>query len=385
MDSDLAIRSKLPSSGLSIFAVMTAMANKHGAINLAQGFPDFPPPAELVNAASHAMANGYNQYAPMVGIPKLREALAVKAKDLYDCEVNPETEVTITAGATYGLFTTFQAFLNEDDEVIVFEPAYDCYVPGIRLTGAKPVFIELKAPDFRIDWEQVKKKINGRTKAILINTPHNPSGTCWTESDAIELSKIVEERDILIISDEVYEHITFDNFEHLSILKYPKLRERGIAVFSFGKTYHNTGWKTGHVIAPEQLTTEFRKVHQYLQFSVSHPMQHATAEYLTSYPEHHLELPAFYQQKRDLFLNLIESSKFTYKPSTGTYFQLLDYSGISDKKDTDMAELLTKEHGIASIPLSPFYKSGSNDKVLRFCFAKEDETLKKAADILCKI
>lgn len=385
MSSSLTIRTKLPHTGTSIFAVMTAMANRYDAINLAQGFPDFPPPGQLVEAVNKAMQEGHHQYAPLAGIPALRNAIAQKCLDDYKVKVDADEEVTVTAGATYGLFTAFQALLHEGDEVLVFEPAYDSYVPGIQLAGAVPVFVELHAPDFRIDWEQVKKHINARTRAILINSPHNPSGTCWTDEDARELEKLLDGSDILVISDEVYEHITFDGIRHHSILQYDGLRSRGIAVFSFGKTYHNTGWKMGYVVAPPEITHAFRTVHQFLLFSVNHPMQHALAEFLQESPQHHRELPAFYQVKRDLFLSLIEPSRFTFSPAKGTYFQLLDYTNISDKSDTEMAEFLTREHGVASIPLSPFYKSGSQDKVLRFCFAKSDDTLQKAAALLCKI
>ncbi len=385
MSSSLTIRTKLPHTGTSIFAVMTAMANRYDAINLAQGFPDFPPPGQLVEAVNKAMQEGHHQYAPLAGIPALRNAIAQKCLDDYKVKVDADEEVTVTAGATYGLFTAFQALLHEGDEVLVFEPAYDSYVPGIQLAGAEPVFVELHAPDFRIDWEQVKKHINARTRAILINSPHNPSGTCWTDEDARELEKLLDGSDILVISDEVYEHITFDGIRHHSILQYDGLRSRGIAVFSFGKTYHNTGWKMGYVVAPPEITHAFRTVHQFLLFSVNHPMQHALAEFLQESPQHHRELPAFYQAKRDLFLSLIEPSRFTFSPAKGTYFQLLDYTNISDKSDTEMAEFLTREHGVASIPLSPFYKSGSQDKVLRFCFAKSDDTLQKAAELLCKI
>ena len=385
MSSSLTIRTKLPHTGTSIFAVMTAMANRYDAINLAQGFPDFPPPGQLVEAVNKAMQEGHHQYAPLAGIPALRNAIAQKCLDDYKVKVDADEEVTVTAGATYGLFTAFQALLHEGDEVLVFEPAYDSYVPGIQLAGAVPVFVELHAPDFRIDWEQVKKHINARTRAILINSPHNPSGTCWTDEDARELEKLLDGSDILVISDEVYEHITFDGIRHHSILQYDGLRSRGIAVFSFGKTYHNTGWKMGYVVAPPEITHAFRTVHQFLLFSVNHPMQHALAEFLQESPQHHRELPAFYQAKRDLFLSLIEPSRFTFSPAKGTYFQLLDYTNISDKSDTEMAEFLTREHGVASIPLSPFYKSGSQDKVLRFCFAKSDDTLQKAAALLCKI
>jgi methionine aminotransferase len=384
MQSLVNIRSKLPHN-ISIFARMTALAKEVGAVNLAQGFPDFPPPKRLITLTAEAMRKGHNQYAPMAGVPELRKAIAQKTKSLYKAMVDPETEVTITAGATYGLFTAFQALLHEGDEVLIFEPAYDCYVPGIKLAGAEPVFIELHAPDYSIDWEAVKKKINVRTRAILLNTPHNPSGTCWRESDMLQLEKIVEGSDILLISDEVYEHITFGGIRHESVLRYPALAERSIVVSSFGKTYHNTGWKMGYVIAPEAITREFRNVHQFLLFSVSTPMQYALAAFLEEDPEHYLNLPVFYAEKRDHFLHLIADSRFTWKPAAGTYFQLLDYSKVSDLSDMEFADQLARKYKLAAIPLSPFYRNPSSDKVLRFCFAKSDKILKKAANILCKI
>jgi methionine aminotransferase len=384
MQSPLVLRSKLQHN-LSIFARMTALANEVGAINLAQGFPDFPPPAALANLVAQAIQDGHNQYAPMAGVPELRRAIARKTLELYHAEADPDTDITITAGATYGLFTAFQALLHEGDEVLIFEPAYDSYIPGIQLAGAEPVFIALQAPDYSIDWESVKKNINSRTRAIVINTPHNPSGSCWKPADMLQLEKLVEGSDIIIISDEVYEHITFGGVRHESVLRYPKLAARSIVVASFGKTYHNTGWKMGYVIAPEAITREFRNVHQYLLFSVNTPMQHALAAYITAEPNHYLELPAFYEQKRNTFLELLEGSRFTWQPAAGTYFQILDYSAISDKDDLTFALQLARDYKIAAIPLSPFYRNGQEDKVLRFCFAKSDTILKKAAEILCKI
>ncbi|HPE96508.1 MAG: aminotransferase class I/II-fold pyridoxal phosphate-dependent enzyme [Chitinophagales bacterium] len=385
MQSPIIIRSKLPNTGISIFARMTALANQHGAINLAQGFPDFPPPKRLVSLVADAMRKGHNQYAPMPGVPDLREAIADKTKDTYKCKVDAEKEVTVTAGATYGLFAAFQALLHEGDEVLVFEPAYDSYVPGIQLAGAEPVFVELHAPDYSIDWEGVKKKINARTRAILINTPHNPSGTCWTKNDLLQLEKIVVGTDIIVISDEVYEHITFDDGRHESVLRYPKLAQQSIVISSFGKTYHNTGWKMGYVIANESITKEFRAVHQFLVFSVNTPMQYAVAQFIREAPEHFQDLPQFYQRKRDFFLEAVKDSRFSFTPASGTYFQLLDYSAISDEQDTVFAERITAEFGVAAIPLSPFYRGPVGDRVLRFCFAKSEKTLEKAAAILCRI
>ncbi|MFN3938947.1 MAG: methionine aminotransferase [Chitinophagales bacterium] len=378
------VKSKLPDAGISIFAKMTALANQHGAINLAQGFPDFPSSEKLIDLVHYYMRKGMNQYAPMPGVMILREAIAEKTEFLYHIPYHPETEVTITPGATYALFAAFQALLHEGDEVLVFEPAYDSYVPGIKLAGGIPVFISLLAPDYKIDWELVKKNINSRTKAIVLNTPHNPSGTVWSAHDMQQLHNIVKDTDIVIISDEVYEHIIFDNVRHESVLHYPALTERSIVISSFGKTFHNTGWKTGYILAPAELTKEIRAVHQFLLFSVHTPTQYALADFLKDRSQY-LELQNFYQQKRNHFIRLLKDSRFKMKPAAGTYFQLLDYSDISEKQDTDFAVELTEKYKVASIPLSPFYRTPAADKMLRFCFAKTDETLEKAADILQKI
>jgi methionine aminotransferase len=385
MATSLHLRSKLPLTGTSIFARMTALANECGAVNLAQGFPDFPTPEGLQAGVTKAMSDGHNQYAPMPGVPLLRQAIAQKIQLTYGVLADWETDITVTPGATYGLFAAFQALLHPGDEVIVFEPAYDSYVPGIRLAGAEPVFIALHAPDYSIDWQVVKKKINHKTKAILLNTPHNPSGTCWTAADMLQLAQLVSGTDILVISDEVYEHITFEGRRHESVLYYPALAERSMVISSFGKTYHNTGWKMGYVVAPPAMMQEFRKVHQFLVFSVNTPMQYALAQFIAESPAHYQELPAFYESKRNRFLELLHGSRFSWKPASGTYFQLLDYSAISDMDDMTFAEHLTREFKVAAIPLSPFYRGPVNDRVLRFCFAKSDETLEKAATILCKI
>ncbi len=378
------IKSKLPNSGISIFAKMTALANQHGAINLAQGFPDFLSSVKLIENVYAAMRRGNNQYAPMPGVLNLREKIAEKVTTIYGRNYSPETEVTITAGATQAIYTTITAIIREGEEVIIFEPAYDSYAPAIRLSGGVPIPVELHAPDYKIDWEIVKKSVSQRTRMIMLNTPHNPTGSVLSKDDMAQLEKIVAGKDIFILSDEVYEHIIFDNKRHESVLYYPNLCERSIVIFSFGKTYHNTGWKIGYVLAPEFITKEIRAVHQFEVFSVNTPIQHALAEFMQD-PNEYLKVQAFYEQKRNLFNNLMKGSRFKIKPAAGTYFQLADYSAISDKSDMDFAEELCIQHKVAAIPLSPFYRQGSNDKILRFCFAKQDETLEKAASILCKI
>lgn len=378
------VTSKLPNTGDSIFTVMSALAREHNAINLSQGFPDFNCSEELVALVNKQMKKGNNQYAPMAGIRELREAIAIKTKELYGHEYDPDKEITITAGATQAIFTAITSVIREGDEVIFFGPAYDCYSPAIELNGGKPVHIELKFPEYKIDWNGLKKMINHHTKMIIINTPHNPSGTILNESDLKNLEKITKNTDILILSDEVYEHIIFDGHQHQSVIKFPELVKRSFVISSFGKTYHTTGWKMGYCIAPEFLTNEFRKIHQYLVFSCNTPVQYAFAEFIKK-KDLFLDLGKFYQQKRDYFLRLIKSSMFEPVHATGTYFQLLNYKKISNEKDLDFAKRITKEFGVASIPVSVFYPTPIDHKVLRFCFAKGDETLEKAAEILCKI
>lgn len=378
------LRSKLPKQGTTIFTVMSGLAREHGAVNLSQGFPDFSIPDRLVELTHSFMKKGLNQYSPMQGVLALREQLAEKVGELYSASYDPETEITITAGGTQAIFTAISAFINEGDEVIIFEPAYDCYVPAIEIHGGKPAYVQMNLSGELIDWEKVKRLINQRTRMIIINTPHNPSGRVMTAADMLKLQKLTENTDIILLSDEVYEHIIFDGMEHQSIARYPKLAERSIIVSSFGKTYHNTGWKIGHVLAPAELMNEFRKVHQFNVFSVNTPIQHALAEFLNE-KEHYLSLGSFYQAKRDRFIQLLEDSKFKLKPSEGTYFQLLDYSKISDERDTDYAIRLIKEIGVAAIPVSVFYHEKNEDRFLRFCFAKEDETLEKAAEKLMKL
>ncbi len=378
------ITSKLPKIGTSIFAVMSQMADEHNAINLSQGFPDFPISEKLIGLVNDYMKKGFNQYAPMPGVPALRQAIAEKIYDTYNVRYNPDNEITITAGATQGLFTAISALIKDEDEVIVFEPAYDSYVPAIKLNGGIPITIRMKEPDYKIDWNEVKKTITHRTKLIIINTPHNPTGAVLDESDMKNLEKITNNTDIIILSDEVYEHIIFDNLRHESVCYYPKLRERSLVMFSFGKTFHATGWKMGYCLAPENLTKEFRKAHQFVVFTCNTPVQHAIAEFLKD-KENYIYIGAFYQEKRDYFLKLLKGSGFTPVPAHGTYFQLLNYSKISDAKEMEFATKLTKEHGVAAIPVSVFYNKEVNNKVLRFCFAKSNETLEKAAEKLCKI
>ncbi|MDP2386501.1 MAG: methionine aminotransferase [Bacteroidota bacterium] len=378
------VTSKLPAVGTTIFSVMSKLAMENNAINLSQGFPDFNCSEKLVELVNQNMKKGNNQYAPMPGVPALREQIAEMIQDLYGTQYNPDTEITVTAGATQAIYTAIAAVVREGDEVIVFEPAYDCYTPAIIVAGGKPVYVQLSQPDFSIDWLAVKKVMSHRTKLIIINTPHNPSGTILSDKDMQELDKLTKDTDIMILSDEVYEHMVFDNGIHQSVARFPNLADRSFLISSFGKTVHTTGWKMAYVAAPENLMTEFRKVHQYLVFSCNTPIQYALAEYMKD-KNNYLELKSFYQQKRDQFIKLISSSKFSFEQSTGTYFQLLNYSAISDEKDTDFAIRLTKEFKIASIPLSVFYHENVDNRLLRFCFAKKEETLEKAAEILCKI
>ena len=378
------IKSKLPKVGTTIFTVMSQLANENNAINLSQGFPDFESSSELISLVNEAMKKGLNQYAPMPGIFPLREQIAKKTEKLYGTTYHPESEITITAGATQAIYTAIAATIREGDEVIIFTPAYDCYEPAIELNGGKTVFVQMHAPDYKINWEQVKKLINQRTKMIIINTPHNPTGTVLEEEDMLALEKIVSDTDIVLISDEVYEHIIFDGKQHQSAAKFPGLAERSFIISSFGKTFHNTGWKMGYCMAPKNLMVEFRKSHQFIVFSANTPVQYGLAEYLKN-EDNYLSLNSFYQEKRDLFTSLIKDSKFEVLPSLGTYFQLLSYKGVSDMKDTDYAIELTKNHKIASIPVSVFYQQKVDEKVLRFCVAKKEETLQRAAEILNKV
>ncbi len=377
------IISKLPDVGTTIFAVMSKMAAENGAINLSQGFPDFPISSELIELVNGYMKKGLNQYAPMPGVPVLREQIAGMLELKYGHAPNPDTEVTVTAGATEALYAILTALVYKGDEVILFDPAYDCYDPAIRLNGGVPIHIPLTQPQFSIDWDVVKSKITAKTKIIMVNSPHNPSGSVLTSNDLQQLEQIAEQHDLIVLSDEVYENIVF-GATHESVLKYPKLRERSIAVYSFGKTFHATGWKVGYIVAPPALSAEIRKIHQFLVFSVNTPVQYALADFLKN-PENYLTIADMYQEKRDFFQAHVKESRFDIIPCHGTYFQLLSYKNISDLDDMKMAEMLTVKHKIASIPISVFYQNKQDDKVLRFCFAKGEETLEKAAEILCKI
>ncbi len=378
------INSKLPEVSTTIFTVMSQLAHKHDALNLSQGFPNFEASSELIDLVAHAMQNGHNQYAPMPGLLSLREVITKKTNSLYGSHYHPETDITITSGATQAIFTIISAFIHPGDEVIIFKPAYDSYEPSIKLYKGTIVPIQLTAPNFSIDWQEVASKITSKTKMIIINTPHNPSGSVLSKEDMLQLEKLIQNTDIILLSDEVYEHIIFDDQKHQSAALFPGLAERAFITASFGKTFHTTGWKMGYCLAPKELMAEFRKIHQFNVFSSSHPMQYALAQYL-KVPEHYLSLPDFYQQKRDFFLSMIKNSRFKFIPASGTYFQVLDYSAITDESDIAFAERLTKEHKIASIPVSVFNLNQKDDKVLRFCFAKTEETLKRAAEILCEI
>ena len=378
------IKSKLPTTGTTIFTVMSALANQHQAINLSQGFPDFLCDAKLISLVEQFMRKGFNQYAPMPGILSLREAIAEKTNTLYGSKFNPDTEITITPGGTEAIYAAITAVIDEGDEVIIFEPAYDCYAPAVELNGGIPIYVELQPPDYKIDWNDVKKIITQHTKLIMINSPHNPTGTVMSANDMKQLQRITQNSDIIILSDEVYEHIIFDSLKHQSVLEYPKLAERSFVIFSFGKTYHNTGWKMGYCLAPAELMREFRKAHQFIVFSSNTPIQYAFAEMMKE-PAHYLGLKDFYQEKRDYFISLISDLPFTITPASGSYFQCVGYDEITHEKDYDFAVRLTKEYGVASIPISPFYHHNNDYKMLRFCFAKEKETLEKAAERLQKL
>lgn len=379
--TNVTIESKLPSVGTSIFSVMSALAVENGAINLSQGFPDFPVDPKLLALVEEGMAKGFNQYAPSNGLPALRSRIAALTKEVYDADFDHETEITVTSGATEALFCAIAATIKEGDEVIIFEPCYDSYVPVIELFGGIPIYVTLDFPDYKINWESVKKRVNSSTRMIILNSPHNPTGSTLGAEDMEELSKIVQANPIIILSDEVYEHIIFDGAAHQSVARYPKLANRSFIISSFGKTFHATGWKIGYCLAPAHLTKEFRKIHQFVTFSTATPFQYAIAEYLKDLT-HVIELKHFYQKKRDYFLELMKGSKFEPLPSAGTYFQLMRYKGISELGDREFAKWLTVEKGVASIPVSVFYRTGEDNQVLRFCIAKENETLEKAAAIL---
>ncbi|WP_437577050.1 methionine aminotransferase [Sorangium sp. So ce887] len=379
-----AFPSKLPSTGVSIFTVMSRLANEHGAINLSQGFPDFDCAPELCEAVARHMRAGHNQYAPMQGVLALREALALKIERLYGRRYDPATEITITSGATEGIFSTITAFVRPGDEVILFQPCYDSYAPAVQLNGGTPVFVTLRFPEYRVDWDEVRRALTPRTRLLLINSPHNPTGTALSADDMRELARVVDGRDVIVVSDEVYEHILFDGRRHESLARYPELSDRSVVISSFGKTYHTTGWKVGYCAAPQPLSAEIQRVHQFVTFAVNAAIQHAYAEVVSRDPLA-ADLAPFYQAKRDLFLRLIEGSRFRPLPCEGTYFQLVDTSAITTERDADFALRLLREHGVASIPISPFLSGVEPGPVLRFCFAKRDETLERAAERLRRV
>lgn len=377
------LRSKLPEVGVTIFTAMTQLANEHGACNLSQGFPDFDVPSGLMELVEKHMRAGHNQYAPMQGVALLRERIAEKVFDLYGARVDPETDITVTSGATEALFAAITAVVHPGDAVIVFEPAYDSYVPVIELSGGRPIYHKLSFPGYRIDWNAVADAAK-EARLLILNSPHNPTGTILTTEDIAALKEIVRGSDLLIVSDEVYEHIVFDGRRHHSLLREPELAERCFAISSFGKTYHATGWKIGYCIAPAALTQEFRRIHQFLTFSSTTPIQMAYADFMQQ-KNIYCDLPDFYQEKRDTFLSFLKGSRFRPLICHGTYFQMLDYSAVSNESDIAFARRLTMEYGVAAIPPSVFYHGRDDHQVLRFCFAKKDETLKNAAEILCRI
>lgn len=377
--------SKLPQVGTTIFTRMSALAQAHQAINLSQGFPDFDGPEALLSRVDFHIQRGANQYAPMSGVPELRQAISRKVERCYGRQVDAETEVTVTSGATEALFAAISAVVRPGDEVLVFDPAYDSYDPAITLNGGSAIHIPLQPPDFAIDWARVEAAITARTRMIILNTPHNPTGQTLSAADMQSLSALVAGTDILLLADEVYEHIVFDGVEHQSINRYPELAERSFVISSFGKTYHTTGWKIGYCVAPVPLTAELRKVHQYLTFSTSTPMQLALADYLDAEPQHDQALPGFYQAKRDRFNTRMAQSRFSFTPAAGTYFQVMDYSAISDLPDTEFVLWLIEHAGVAAIPLSVFYRQPPEMRLVRFCFAKNETTLDEAAERLCRI
>ena len=377
------IISKLPGTGTTIFTVMSGLATEYNAVNLGQGFPDFEMSGELTSLVNDAMKMGYNQYAPMPGWMPLRTAIADKIHSLYNLNVEPSREITITPGGTYAIYCALTAILNAGDEVIVMQPNYDSYIPNIIINGAKPVMVELDLPGYTVNWEKVAKAVTSRTKAIIINSPHNPTGSILTEEDIQQLRKIVEGTNIFIVSDEVYEHIVFDGVAHQSILRYPDLYQRSFVCFSFGKVYHCTGWKMGYCVAPPELTKEFIRVHQFNAFSTNSTVQVALAEYLKN-KEAYLSLASFYQQKRDYFIDAMKQTKFDLFHSSGTYFICASYARLSDEPDRDFCIRLTKEIGVTMIPVSAFYQNAKDDKVVRFCFGKKQETLERAVEKLVK-
>ena len=378
--------SKLPNQGLSIFTVMSALAAKHNAINLSQGFPEFNPPPGLIDKVNESLLGGKNQYSPMAGQMSLREVIAERQNSWgRSFAINPETDITIVPGATAGLFAVFQTFVQRGDEVILFDPSYDCYAPSVILAGGIPVRIPLN-DDFSMPWELLKSSITNRTVMIVVNTPHNPLGLVFSRSDWSILASLVQNTEILVLSDEVYEHMVFDQKEHISVLQIPELHNQAIAISSFGKTFHATGWKLGYVTAKAELSAEIRKVYQFLAFAANTPMQFAAAEFLLENPEYETSVSEIMQSKRNFFADGLSQSRFQLLPCEGAYFQIVDYSSISDKRDSDFAEWLTIEHKVAGIPVSAFYQNPNpNQRLLRFCFAKNNDTLQKSLDVLCRL
>ena len=379
------INSKLPATGTTIFSVMSQLAQAHDALNLSQGFPDFEPPEALLERVTHYLKSGKNQYPPMIGVAELRQAIAAKIERTSGVNLDFDADITITGGATEALFCAIHAVVHPGDEVIVFDPAYDSYAPAVSLAGGKTVHLALTLPDYRIDWRAFQAALNPRTRLVIINTPHNPTGGILTRDDLDQLAALTAAHDCYVLSDEVYEHIIFDGQTHAGVLAHPQLAPRSFAAFSFGKTYHATGWKIGYCIAPPHLTAEFRKIHQYNTFATVAPMQWALADFVRDHPEQYTGLSDFYQQKRDHFAALMTQARFRLLPSAGTYFQLADYSAISNQDDMTFTHHLTTHHGLAAIPLSPFYQTPPETRIIRFCFAKQDETLEKAAGVLCGV
>jgi len=379
------LQSKLPTVGTTIFTVMSKMAQDYNAINLSQGFPDFDCPERLRELVAEYLNEGKNQYSPMAGIPPLRKQIAKKVSNYYGHVADPEDEITVTSGATEALFDAVQAVVHAGDEVIVLDPAYDSYEPAVQLAGGRTIHVPLSLPNYEVDWNRFEQAISNRTRLIIINSPHNPCGSVLSKADLNTLASLIRDKNILVLSDEVYEHMVYDGQQHESVLSHAELREKSFAVFSFGKTYHATGWKLAYCVAPKQLTEEFRKVHQFVTFTTSSFVQYAIADFMEECPQHTLELPSFYEKKRDTFCNMMKPSRFTFTPSKGTYFQLVDYSAISNKSDIDFTRYITQEKGVAAIPLTPFYETPPDTKIIRFCFCKDDSTLQKAADILCDL
>jgi len=379
------MQSKLPDVGTTIFTRMSALANECGALNLSQGFPEFGAPPALLDLMAHHVQEGHNQYAPMAGLPVLREQIAKQLLLYRGVTSDPEADITVLPGATEAIYCAVTACVHPGDEVIVFDPCYDSYEPAINLAGGRAVHIRLEGVDFHINWQRVEDAVTARTCLIIINSPHNPTGSTLARDDLLRLQELAERHDLLVISDEVYEHLVFDGTSHHSVLEFPALRERSFAVYSFGKTFSVTGWKTGYCVAPPALTVELRKVHQFVCFVAVTPVQQALADFIAAEPDYPGTLAGFYQSKRDVFCNALEGSRFTLQPSTGTYFQALDYSAVCGGQDVEVAEQWTRSHGIASIPLSVFYQDPPDQHLLRFCFAKSDDALRQAAEILCKI